>query len=251
MKLQISEIFSKLKDFKGDGSVNQKVEWLRQNDSPTLRLLLQHAFDGNVKYNLPEGDPPFKRNEAPLGMGDTTLYAETRRLGYLWVTQSDDALESLTNTQREQLTRAEAIQQEHGEKVKTATEEVRRLERELKEVQETIEAAKARYRQIMEEGSAAVKVANAAKAAADDIDRKVAALKENMLRSNAELSGRQIPQSQPSMPKYRLEMSFIELLESLQQDEADVLLAVKNKSLAKKYALNKDIVKKAFPNLIA
>lgn len=250
MKLQISEIFSKLKDFKGDGSVNQKVEWLRQNDSPTLRLLLQHAFDTNIKYNLPEGEPPFKRNEAPLGMGDTTLYAETRRLAYMWVVQSDDALESLTSTQKEQLVRAEAIQQEHGEKVKVAFDEVRRLERELKDVQETIEAAKARYRQIMEEGSAAVKIANAAKIAADEIDRKVVLLKENMIRSNAELAGRQAPQTQPNVPKYRLEMSFIELLESLQQDEADVLLAVKNKSLPKKYALNKDIVKKAFPNLL-
>ena len=68
MKLQISEILAKLKEFTGEGAVAKKVEWLKKHDSPTLRLLLQHNFDPNIAYNLPE-----KEGSRPIARGETTL----------------------------------------------------------------------------------------------------------------------------------------------------------------------------------
>jgi len=44
--------------------------------------------------------------------------------------------------------------------------------------------------------------------------------------------------------------NVIELLESLHPRDAQVLLSVKNKKLAKTYAINKDIVKKAFSDIL-
>jgi hypothetical protein len=41
----------------------EKVEALRHNDSTVLRMVLQGAFDPNVKWLLPPGNPPYKPNE--------------------------------------------------------------------------------------------------------------------------------------------------------------------------------------------
>lgn len=83
-KLQVGEILAKLSEFKGKGSVEKKIAWLIQNDSATLRLVLDHAFNPKVVYQLPEGDPPYKKDNGPIGLSDTSLWSETRKLKYLW-----------------------------------------------------------------------------------------------------------------------------------------------------------------------
>lgn len=40
-----------------------KIDMLRANDTFALRVILQAAYDPNVKFLLPPGDPPYKPNE--------------------------------------------------------------------------------------------------------------------------------------------------------------------------------------------
>jgi hypothetical protein len=45
-----------------------------------LRLIFEHAFDPNKKFFLPEGDPPFKEDAAPIGMSPANLHMEAKKL---------------------------------------------------------------------------------------------------------------------------------------------------------------------------
>lgn len=250
MKLQISEILTKLKDFKGDGANTKKAQWLRENDSPTLRLLLKHNFDPKIAYNLPEGTPPFKRNENEIDQTETTLFAETRKLAYLWLQPSDSALDDLTQTQKGQLSVLEQKQANLGQQLQEKIAEYRNAEREITDAREAIEQAKLRLRRAIENSQRLMKEGQVLTAAVQKVDAEVRRSQQTMVNANAELMNRQKPQQTRNVPKYRLEMQFVQLLESIHPDEADVLLAVKDKTLAKKYPINKDVVNKAFPDLL-
>lgn len=45
-----------------------------------LKVIFAHNFLPNFKFILPEGEPPFKPAAEPLGMTETNLYTEARRL---------------------------------------------------------------------------------------------------------------------------------------------------------------------------
>lgn len=45
-----------------------------------LKFLFKHAFEKEHKFALPEGDPPFKPDAAPLGMSPANFLMEMRRL---------------------------------------------------------------------------------------------------------------------------------------------------------------------------
>ena len=59
---------------------DQKVKILRDNNTPALRSVLKSSFDPNVKWVLPEGDVPYKPNEAPEGTEHTLLVQEAKKL---------------------------------------------------------------------------------------------------------------------------------------------------------------------------
>lgn len=249
MKLQISEILAKLKEFTGEGAVAKKVEWLKKHDSPTLRVILQHNFDPNIAYNLPEGTPPFKRNENQIDQTESSLYAETRKLSYLWLRPSDSALDSLSKTQKGQLSEMEAVQAEIGKQLQEKIAEYRESEKEIELAKDAIEQAKLRLKRAIENSQRIMKEGQVLNARAQQVDATVRNAQNTMLSADAELMGRAVSQNDRNVPKYRLEMQFVQLLESVHPDEADVLLAVKDKTLQKKYPVTKDIVKKAFPDL--
>lgn len=69
----ISEILKQVSEAKKD----EKVALLRQNDSQPLRSVLAHALDPSIKWQLPEGAPPYKPNEA-LDQHNR-LYQEARK----------------------------------------------------------------------------------------------------------------------------------------------------------------------------
>ena len=73
----VHEIFTKINNAKDKP---KKIEVLKQNDSPAMRQLLKAAFDPKIEWDLPAGDPPFMRNEAPAGTEHTNLLSEARRL---------------------------------------------------------------------------------------------------------------------------------------------------------------------------
>lgn len=52
----------------------------KYRDYMPLKFIFQHAFIPEQKFDLPEGDPPFKADAAPLGMSPANLIMETKKL---------------------------------------------------------------------------------------------------------------------------------------------------------------------------
>jgi hypothetical protein len=52
----------------------------KHRGNAALRLIFEHAFLADKKFALPEGEPPFKKDAAPMGMSPGNLYQEVRRL---------------------------------------------------------------------------------------------------------------------------------------------------------------------------
>ena len=77
----------------------KKIAVLKKHDSVPLRQVLKGAFDPKIKWDLPEGVPPFKRNDAPAGTEHTSLFAEARRLWHF----VKDADPNLTKAKREMM----------------------------------------------------------------------------------------------------------------------------------------------------
>ena len=50
----------------------------RENNA--IRFIFQYAFIPEKRFDLPEGEPPFKKDAAPLGMSPANFAQETRRL---------------------------------------------------------------------------------------------------------------------------------------------------------------------------
>ena len=73
----LSEILTKVNNAK---MKDEKIKVLRDNDSVPLRQVLKGAFDPKIEWDLPEGTPPYKVNEAPAGTEHTLLFTETKRL---------------------------------------------------------------------------------------------------------------------------------------------------------------------------
>ena len=63
-----------LEEINKDPSMLQKMK----GDS-ALTLLFQYAFDPDKKFVLPEGEPPYKPDAAPIGMTPGTLRQELKR----------------------------------------------------------------------------------------------------------------------------------------------------------------------------
>lgn len=95
MKKGLSEILEEVSKVK---KKEERIEELRKHgDNRALLQILQYAFDPRVKWLLPEGTPPFKKNE--YIDQESNLYAEMRRL-YLFVEGGNP---NLTTTKREML----------------------------------------------------------------------------------------------------------------------------------------------------
>ena len=61
-------------------SKEEKIALLRQYDRPDFISVLRINFDPNLVMDLPEGDPPYKKeHDVPMGMSHTTLLKEIRR----------------------------------------------------------------------------------------------------------------------------------------------------------------------------
>ena len=79
MKLMIHEV---LKKAHGAKTKAQKVKILQENNSQVLRTLFIINFDESVKTRIPEGEVPYKPNEAPQGTEHSLLEKEAKKLYY-------------------------------------------------------------------------------------------------------------------------------------------------------------------------
>ena len=90
----LHEILTKVNNAKDK---SKKIAVLKENDSVPLRQVLKGAFDPSIKWDLPEGTPPYKENDAPAGTEHTTLYTEARRLWHF----VEGADQKLSKTKKE------------------------------------------------------------------------------------------------------------------------------------------------------
>jgi len=95
MKLLISEIIRKASNAKTKA---EKIKILQDNNSQALRSVLKWNFEPAIVSDLPEGDVPFTRNDAPMGTEHTMLEREAKNL---W--RFIKGANSLTRFKREQL----------------------------------------------------------------------------------------------------------------------------------------------------
>jgi hypothetical protein len=69
----------------------------KYRENAALKFLFQHAFIPEQKFMLPEGEPPFKQEEAPIGMTPANFTQEMKKL-YVFTKARD-----LSKIRREQL----------------------------------------------------------------------------------------------------------------------------------------------------
>ena len=77
MKLLLNEVLQKISNAKTKA---QKVKLLEEFNTPALRAILIANFDESVISMLPEGDVPYKKNDAPEETEHTKLEHEYRKL---------------------------------------------------------------------------------------------------------------------------------------------------------------------------
>ena len=90
----MSEILTKVNNAKDKP---KKIAVLQQNASAPLKQVLKGAFDSNIIWDLPDGDPPYIANEAPIGTEHGLLRNEAKRLWHFVKGADND----LTKTQKE------------------------------------------------------------------------------------------------------------------------------------------------------
>lgn len=82
MNLLVSEILDKFEAVK---TKEEKVEVLRNFVTDPLLVLLRLNYDHMLKMDLPDGEPPFKKDiDKPIGYNETSLQLELRRF-YVWL----------------------------------------------------------------------------------------------------------------------------------------------------------------------
>jgi hypothetical protein len=77
MQIGLAEFLEKVGRLK---KTQEKIDAIAANDSLPLRVILQAAYDPNVKWLLPEGTPPYKPND--LVDQEHVLIKECEKLTY-------------------------------------------------------------------------------------------------------------------------------------------------------------------------
>lgn len=90
-------LYNILKECAEQKTKKERILKLQELGSPVVQLLLKYAFDPNIKFLLPEGNPPYKPCEYLDQEG--RLYSEAKKL-YLFV---EGGNEHLTKLRRESL----------------------------------------------------------------------------------------------------------------------------------------------------
>jgi hypothetical protein len=82
MNLLVSEILDKFEVAK---TREEKIAVLKDNVTDPLLVLLRLNYDHMLKMDLPEGEPPFRKDtDKPIGYNESSLQLELRRF-YVWL----------------------------------------------------------------------------------------------------------------------------------------------------------------------
>lgn|GEM_PF-675660 len=89
MRLSISEILKKTTEL---NTYPEKIEYLRRNDSPALRKMLEFAYDRRIEWDIPTGKPPY--TPCPYLDQEGMLYNEMKRM-YLFLKGGNPSLTAM------------------------------------------------------------------------------------------------------------------------------------------------------------
>lgn len=85
--LLVSEILNKFEEAK---TRQEKIEVLQSNVTDPLLVLLRLNYDHMLKMDLPDGEPPFRKDtDKPIGYSESSLQLELRRF-YVWLDPNVD-----------------------------------------------------------------------------------------------------------------------------------------------------------------
>lgn len=88
----ISEILSEVSKIEErDG----RIQHLRKHSCPALRDILRINFDDSIVSALPEGSPPYKKDDAPKGYEFKSLHREFKQFGKFFKGPVSDAISPL------------------------------------------------------------------------------------------------------------------------------------------------------------
>ena len=82
----MSEVLTKVNNAK---TKDKKIAVLKEHDSEPLRMVIKSSFDPKIKWVVPEGQVPYKPNEAPEGTEHTLLSQEVRKF-YHYIEGADN-----------------------------------------------------------------------------------------------------------------------------------------------------------------
>ena len=91
-QMLLSEVLQKVSNAKTKA---QKIKILKELRTDALVSILIWNYDDSVKSMLPEGDVPYKPNDAPVGTEHTRLLQEYRKL-FHFVKGGNDSLQRST-----------------------------------------------------------------------------------------------------------------------------------------------------------
>jgi len=79
MPIMVHEILEKASEAK---SKKEKIAVLHEHNCLALRDILRGAYDDLIEFILPEGEPPYEKDDAPAGYSRSSLMNQTRKFRY-------------------------------------------------------------------------------------------------------------------------------------------------------------------------
>lgn len=80
-ELMVSEVLKNTSKLK---TKNERMDYLKEHDSPALRDIIRVNYDEDIVSLLPEGVPPFKKDDAPDGHNLSSLHKQHKNLAYFF-----------------------------------------------------------------------------------------------------------------------------------------------------------------------
>ena len=80
-------------------TTEEKIDFLRKNDSPPLRIVLKYTYDNTIEFLIPNTPPPWEKNEYE-DEAKSLLFREARKLKMFI---KNGGYDTLNKVKREQL----------------------------------------------------------------------------------------------------------------------------------------------------
>ena len=96
VRISITEIIQGAAEKK---TTEEKIDFLRRNDSPPLRIVLKYTYDNAIEFLIPDTPPPWEKNEYE-DEAKSLLFREARKLK---IFIKNGGYDNLNQVKREQL----------------------------------------------------------------------------------------------------------------------------------------------------